>query len=588
MPQVELQSEPLDPGASMWSDARLAVEMAAGMVSARVPCMPTFCVKSQAGPVLDHWFEVLEDLMPDTGLKRLQAGAGLSDMLGGLDVSATLAKGTRVFDPGMLVKCHNQILVVSLSSRLEPDIAACLNRVLDGGMHHPPSGDQGRSKLLKLGLIVIDESEDGEDLLPQGLRDRLMFHLNLTGVWLADTSRPFTHQPAADYGPALYDVNDLEELCALSLGFGLGSLRPSRHALQIATYHAGLHGRKEVAREDLAAAIRLGLVHRAVALPFETEPDVIDPEPASPDESENTSDERHDSTDNPPQDLDISAILANLPSDILASLKTSQKAKRGQRTAGHSGAKKISYRRGRPGASVKGRPDGGKRLDLVATLRAAAPWQTVRRANCINTNKIQVRGRDFHVKRYLKPSETTTIFVVDASGSTAISRLAEAKGAVEMLLAESYSRRDHVALISLRGNEAELALSPTRSLAKARKTLSGLRGGGGTPMAHGLQLAQIVTQDELRRGRTPHVIVLTDGSANIPLNGAVGRARAMEDALGVARHSAALGCACLVIDVSRRANGNAKKIAEAMQAEYLPMPFANAKNISDAILVNQT
>ena len=115
--------------------------------------------------------------------------------------------------------------------------------------------------------------------------------------------------------------------------------------------------------------------------------------------------------------------------------------------------------------------------------------------------------------------ETTTIFVVDASGSAALHRLAEAKGAVELLLADCYIRRDQVALIAFRGSAAELLLPPTRSLARAKRSLAGLPGGGGTPLAAGLDAAFALSDSIRRKGQTPTVIVLTDGRANIARDG---------------------------------------------------------------------
>ena len=125
--------------------------------------------------------------------------------------------------------------------------------------------------------------------------------------------------------------------------------------------------------------------------------------------------------------------------------------------------------------------------------------------------------------------------MVDASGSAALNRLGEAKGAVELLLAECYARRDQVALLAFRGRAAELLLPPTSSLVRAKRSLSALPGGGGTPLAAGLDAALAAAAAERRRGRTPTVVLLTDGRANVARDGAGDRARAEADALAAAR-----------------------------------------------------
>ncbi|MEO0763300.1 MAG: DEAD/DEAH box helicase, partial [Pseudomonadota bacterium] len=76
-----------------------------------------------------------------------------------------------------------------------------------------------------------------------------------------------------------------------------------------------------------------------------------------------------------------------------------------------------------------------------------------------------MRRDDLRLRRLEAPAEALTVFVVDASGSAAMARLAEAKGAVEILLAEAYRRRDRVALVAFRGRGAELVLAPTREFA---------------------------------------------------------------------------------------------------------------------------
>ena len=102
---------------------------------------------------------------------------------------------------------------------------------------------------------------------------------------------------------------------------------------------------------------------------------------------------------------------------------------------------------------------------------------------------LELRADDIRLKQAQERSDRLLIFTVDASGSSALARLAEAKGAVELLLAQAYARRDHVALVAFRGAGAEVLLPPTRSLVQTKRRLAGLPGGGGTPLASGLAAA---------------------------------------------------------------------------------------------------
>jgi magnesium chelatase subunit D len=219
-------------------------------------------------------------------------------------------------------------------------------------------------------------------------------------------------------------------------------------------------------------------------------------------------------------------------------------------------------------------------------LRAAAPWQPIRRIERPaggGAPRIDVRPDDIRITRYRQRSESVSIFVVDASGSSALHRLAEAKGAIEMLLAECYIRRDQVALLAFRGEGADLLLPPTRSLVRAKRGLAALPGGGGTPLAHGIDAAFAVADGERRRGRTPTVVLLSDGRANIARDGSHGRAKAHEDACAAARRLRAEGVSAIVIDTSPRPHPQAADIARQMDAVYLPLPRADAAAVSRAV-----
>ncbi|MGD1982426.1 MAG: VWA domain-containing protein, partial [Chromatiaceae bacterium] len=254
-------------------------------------------------------------------------------------------------------------------------------------------------------------------------------------------------------------------------------------------------------------------------------------------------------------------------------------------SSGKSGAVQRSKLRGRPMGARRGDPRSGARLSLIDTLRAAAPWQAVRRRRPGRSTKarVLVERDDFHVVRFKERAETTTVFVVDASGSAALHRLAEAKGAVELLLADCYVRRDQVALIAFRGEGAELLLPPTRSLVRAKRSLAALPGGGGTPLAAGLDAAAALCDLVLRRGGTPTLVCLTDGRANVGRHGSKGREQALNDALESATALRLTGVRSIVIDTSPRPHTSAERLAEALHGTYLPLPHADAAKLSDAV-----
>ncbi|RYF41226.1 MAG: VWA domain-containing protein, partial [Comamonadaceae bacterium] len=253
--------------------------------------------------------------------------------------------------------------------------------------------------------------------------------------------------------------------------------------------------------------------------------------------------------------------------------------------------------RGRPVGARRGQPQGGARLNVIETLRAAAPWQRLRARQALAAalarsearlpaaapRRVHVRPEDFHVTRFRQLGQTTTVFVVDASGSSALHRLAEAKGAVELLLADCYVRRDRVAVLAFRGVAAELLLPPTRSLARAKRSLAGLPGGGGTPLATALESAGALAGQVSRRGETPVIVLLTDGRANIARDGAPGRAKATADALDAARKLRLAGLTALLLDTSPHPQEAAHLLAREMGATYVPLPHAGAQAVSHVI-----
>ena len=570
-------------------------------------------LRSPACDNRDQWLALLKSLLPaQTPLRRVPLNINDTALLGGLDLGATLQAGKPIALKGLLSQADGGVLVLAMAERMSLSSAARFGSVLDTGMVALQRDGLDTSAKASLGLVALDEGASDDEQMPAGLADRLAFRL-LMGAQDEDEEGPeWTPQEVLNARGRLSQVTIDDEavqaLCAAALALGIDSLRASVFAVRVARAAAALAGSNIVEEEHTGVAARLVLAPRATRLPpaappeneaqdtpAETENSPPEPPPeANSQDAENqdgsNSDEDQEEDLASPENLAelvLEAAQAAIPSGLLASLKIGQLQRAKTPTSGSAGALQKNALRGRPVGARKGEPRAGQRINVLETLRAAAPWQKLRqRQQALSGGQKQgivVRKEDFHVTRFRQSGQTTTVFVVDASGSSALNRLAEAKGAVELLLADCYVRRDSVAVLAFRGQTAELILPPTRSLARAKRSLAGLPGGGGTPLAHAIDASMLLADQLRKKGETPIVVMLTDGKGNIARDGRPGRAQAATDALAAATEMRLRGFSTLLVDTSPQAQEAAKNLAKAMGAQYLALPYAGANSLNQAV-----
>ena len=570
-------------------------------------------LRSPACDNRDQWLALLKSLLAtQTPLRRVPLNINDTALLGGLDLGASLQAGKPIALKGLLSQADGGVLVLAMAERMSLSSAARFGSVLDTGMVALQRDGLDTSAKASLGLVALDEGASEDEQMPAGLADRLAFRL-LMGAQDEDEEGPeWTAQEVLNARERLSQVTIDDEavqaLCAAALALGIDSLRASVFAVRVARAAAALAGSNTVEEEHTGVAARLVLAPRATRLPPAappeneaqdtpaenqeslSKPDAPDAENKDESNADGDQEEAQDEDPGLPENLAelvLEAAQAAIPSGLLARLKMGQLHRAKTPTSGSAGALQKNALRGQPVGARKGEPRAGQRINVLETLRAAAPWQKLRQRQQAPSDgqkqRIVVRKEDFHVTRFRQSGQTTTVFVVDASGSSALNRLAEAKGAVELLLADCYVRRDSVAVLAFRGQTAELILPPTRSLARAKRSLAGLPGGGGTPLAHAIDAAILLADQLRKKGETPIVVLLTDGKGNIARDGRPGRAQAATDALAAATEMRLRGFSTLLVDTSPQAQDAAKNLAQAMGAQYLALPYAGANSLNQAV-----
>jgi magnesium chelatase subunit D len=577
------------------------------------------CLRALPGPVRDQWLADTRELLPaDMHRRKIPLHVTDGRLLGGLDLTATLRAGRPVAEHGLLAEAHGGVVELAMAERVKGSPISYLCAALDTGEVVLERDGIALRSPASLGVIALDEGSNEDEQVADALLDRLAFLVDLSPIGVRDMGElPYT---AADISAArerLPQVTiseaQVDAICQTALALGIHSLRASLHAVRVARIAAALDGDLAVTDTQVNLAARLVMAPRATMLPYMEPPDMEQepppPEPPPPDqEQDGESDANQEQRNDPLADQILDATKATIPQDLLERLRLGQLRRSKVRSTGKSGQVQQANMRGRPAGVRRGDLRPGDRLNLIETLRAAAPWQRVRRSERDRNqvvpslevledlrrhrhrraakptkSRVEVRKDDFRIQKYKHRSETTAIFIVDASGSAALHRLGEAKGAVELLLADCYVRRDRVALVAFRGKAAELLLPPTRSLVRTKRCLADLPGGGGTPLASGIETGLALADAVKRRGGTPLLVLLTDGRANVARNGQGGRPQATEEALTVARLVRAAGVAAMVVDTSNHPHPQARALAEAMDATYMPLPHADAGRLNAAV-----
>ena len=548
-------------------------------------------------------------------------------LLGELDLERTIATGKRHISTGLLARANEQVLFANDINLLDSGVAAQVAQAIDSrrvrleregigavqeadfrfvGVFNSNEGDPNPLLRSRVGLIV--DSPDASSPAEKAVVVERGFQFDIDPDGLAEEFESENTRLKREIEGARARLprvrvskTKMRQISHIAVRLGVEGNRADVFALKAARASAALAGRNSVTEDDLVIAVQLVLAPRATTLPYPPEKAKEETQPSQRDDTSQSrptdiDHQDHDAIAGSLEDIVFKPIDTRVPNDLIPAEKKASRHRDGKRF------KSAASVRGQYVRSVT-RPKRQTRVAIDATLRASAPHQQLRhlRSEGISsldpesnklptralTRRVRIEPNDLRFKEFKHRAGILFILAVDASGSMALNRMAQAKGAVVRLLQHAYLHRDKVALLCFRGTTSELLLAPTRSVELAKRLVDAMPAGGGTPLAAGVMKAIELSRLARLRGTSQTMLVLfTDGRANVCLRGGLANAATIdEELLSLGALVGAEEILAVVVDTKSKfvSRGEGEALARKLGARYVYLPRADAGAVYDAI-----